>query len=143
MITLKIKKKNNKVAFLLNIGSKNLFIAFFFVIIRVQFLVFPSRLKLEFQKGRISKTSNNFFKTLKFSNTDLWDIHILEGAYKRPEMKFRFALKKMFTLLLLPSEMKYNFVSRVVGVKRSIKKCKQIRARYKVKHAGGSNVGIF
>ena len=36
-------------------------------------------------------------------------------------MKFRFALKKMFTLLLLPSEMKYNFVSRVVGVKRLLK----------------------
>ena len=49
-----------------------------------------------------------------------------EGVYMRPEMKFHFAMKKLiFTLLFIADEMKCNFVSREVGVKRPIKKCKQ------------------
>ena len=41
-------------------------------------------------------------------------------------MKFRFAMKKiMFTLLLIANEMKYNFVSVVVEVNRTIKIYKQ------------------
>ena len=45
--------------------------------------------------------------------------------------KCRFTMKKiLFTLLFIASKMKYNFISWVVGANRSIKKCKQARARY-------------
>ena len=40
----------------------------------------------------------------------------------RPEMKFCFAMKKiLFTLLFIAGEMKYNFVSPVVGVNQPIR----------------------
>ena len=40
----------------------------------------------------------------------------------RPEMKFCFAMKKiLFALLFIAGEMKYNFVSPVVGVNQPIK----------------------
>ena len=49
-----------------------------------------------------------------------------ESVYMRPEMKFHFAMKKLiFTLFFIADEMKCNIVSREVGVKRPIKKCKQ------------------
>ena len=41
-----------------------------------------------------------------------------------PEMQFYCAMKNfLFTLLFIPGEMKCNFISGVVGVKRPIKKC--------------------
>ena len=42
------------------------------------------------------------------------------------EMKFRSIMKKiLFILLFIADEMKWNFVSQVVGVKQPIKKSKQ------------------
>ena len=39
-----------------------------------------------------------------------------EGVYVRPEIKFRFVMKKaLFTLLFIANEMKCNFVSGVTG----------------------------
>ena len=57
-------------------------------------------------------------------------INNLEGVYMRPEMKytpneisFRYG-KLWFTLLFIVGEIKYNSVSRVVGVYRPIKNVK-------------------
>ena len=53
-------------------------------------------------------------------------------------MKFRFCMKKiMFVLLVITGEAKRNVICfGVVVVKRPIKKCKQIGARYRDKHVG-------
>ena len=59
-------------------------------------------------------------------------------------MKFYFAMKKFpFTLVFTANEMKCDFFSGVVMVKRPFKKCKQIRARYNDKHVRGKNAGIY
>ena len=61
----------------------------------------------------------------------------------RPEMKFRFVMKKfLFTLLFIVGEMKFNFVSGVVDVKQAIKNYKHTGSRYRDKHVGASNAGI-
>ena len=51
--------------------------------------------------------------------------------------------KIQFKLLFIATGMKRNFVMGVVDVKQSIKKFKQSRARYKDKHVGGNNAGIY
>ena len=53
-------------------------------------------------------------------------------------MKFRFVMKK-----ILLTKMRYNFVSGVVGMNQSLKKCKQTGMRYRDKHVGGNNTGIY
>ena len=64
-----------------------------------------------------------------------------------PEIKFRFAMKKiMITLLFIPAEMKYNFVSGVVGVNRPIKICTQTIGTSMLvcwNMVGGRNAGIY
>ena len=46
----------------------------------------------------------------------------LEGVYMRPEMKLRFAIKRiLLTKLLISLQMKCNFVWEMVEVKRPIK----------------------
>ena len=50
-----------------------------------------------------------------------------------------FMMKILFTLLFTAGQMRYNFVSCVVWVK----KCKQTKARYKDKHVGFNNAGIY
>ena len=51
--------------------------------------------------------------------------------------------KIQFKLLFIATGMKCNFVMGVVDVKQSIKKFKQVRARYKDNHVGGNNTGIY
>ena len=59
-------------------------------------------------------------------------------------MRFRFVMKKfLFTLLSIAGEMKCTFVPEMVGVKRSIKKCKQTRAKYRDKHVEGNSEDIY
>ena len=52
-------------------------------------------------------------------------------------------MKILFALLFIAGKMKYNFVSGVIGVNRPINKCKQTRARYREKHVGDNNAGIY
>ena len=47
-----------------------------------------------------------------------------EMQYTQNEISFCYE-KNVITLLFITGEMKYNFVSRVVGVNRTIKICKQ------------------
>ena len=78
------------------------------------------------------------------------DTNFLEDLNVRPEIKytsnqilFRHEKNSVYcTLLFNADKIKCNFISRLVAVKQPIKKCKQIRARYKDKHVGGNNSGI-
>ena len=61
--------------------------------------------------------------------------------YMRPEMKFP---RNEISFCQEKSSVYINFhCGRVVGVKRPIKKCKQTRARYRAKHVGGNDAGIY
>ena len=60
------------------------------------------------------------------------------------DLKWNFVSSwRKFKLLLIAGEVKYNFVSGVVGVNRPIKKCKQTRTRYRDKHVGDNSAGIY
>ena len=51
--------------------------------------------------------------------------------------------KKTVYVTFAAGKVRLNFVSGVIAVKRSTKTCKQIRARYKYKHAEGYNVSTY
>ena len=56
-----------------------------------------------------------------------------EMQYTQNEISFCYE-KNMITLLFITDEMKYNFVSGVVGVNRTIKICKQTIEKSKLEH---------
>ena len=59
-----------------------------------------------------------------------------------PKMNFHSTEKFLFTLVFIPGEMKWNFVSRVAILGRPNKKFNQTRAGYKGRHVRGNYSGI-